>query len=213
VAEAKCDLCAGQCRGHNLANAEEWVPEPGSRAHAAQNTPSDLVGEIARDDLVKRMASRICDWSDEDPTEDWWSYQKEYFDAYQILRAALLPNGVSVREECAKVADDAAEEHGKARAYAFALDDREIAWQQNEAMISAQTIAAAIRAMPLSTLEGHDAGAQQTACVEAIALIDEINERSTSRAFNGINQPLHAKLCTIRATLARAHLLAQEQSL
>lgn len=39
---------------------------------------------------------------------------------------------------------------------------------------------------------------------EAIALIDEINEHATSRAFNGINQPLHAKLCTIRATLMLA---------
>ena len=39
---------------------------------------------------------------------------------------------------------------------------------------------------------------------EAKVLIDEINERATSRAFYGIDQPLHAKLCTVRATLARA---------
>lgn len=39
---------------------------------------------------------------------------------------------------------------------------------------------------------------------EAVALIDEINKRAPSRQFNGINQPLHAKLCTVRATLARA---------
>lgn len=38
---------------------------------------------------------------------------------------------------------------------------------------------------------------------EAIALIDEINERAKSREFYGIDQVLHAKLCTIRATLAR----------
>lgn len=45
---------------------------------------------------------------------------------------------------------------------------------------------------------------ERKAIREAIALIDEINERTSSREFNGINQPLHAKLCTIRATLARA---------
>ena len=39
---------------------------------------------------------------------------------------------------------------------------------------------------------------------EAVALIDEINERKPSRAFYGIGQSLHAKLCTIRATLARS---------
>lgn len=45
-----------------------------------------------------------------------------------------------------------------------------------------------------------------TAIREAITLIDEINKRSTSRAFHGIDQCLHAKLCTIRATLMRATL-------
>jgi hypothetical protein len=37
---------------------------------------------------------------------------------------------------------------------------------------------------------------------EAVALIDEINKRATSRAFYGIGQVLHGKLATIRATLA-----------
>jgi hypothetical protein len=46
---------------------------------------------------------------------------------------------------------------------------------------------------------------------EAIALIDEINLRSSSRAFYGIDQVLHAKLCTIRATLVRTHLQGQAQ--
>lgn len=44
----------------------------------------------------------------------------------------------------------------------------------------------------------------ETATVEvtqAIELIDELNERATSRQFYGINQTLHEKLCTIRATL------------
>ncbi len=45
-----------------------------------------------------------------------------------------------------------------------------------------------------------------TAVREAIALIDEINERKPSREFNGINDPLSAKLHTIRATLAHASL-------
>lgn len=45
---------------------------------------------------------------------------------------------------------------------------------------------------------------------QSIALIDEINERATSRQFYGINGVLHAKLCTIRATLAR-HRAAAEQ--
>lgn len=43
---------------------------------------------------------------------------------------------------------------------------------------------------------------------EAIILIDEINERAPSRQFYGIGQTLHAKLCTIRATLARAATLS-----
>lgn len=39
---------------------------------------------------------------------------------------------------------------------------------------------------------------------EAILLIDEINERGESRAFYGIVQGTHGKLCTIRATLQLA---------
>lgn len=46
---------------------------------------------------------------------------------------------------------------------------------------------------------------------EAIQLIDEINERKSSRDFHGINQPLHNKIATIRATLARA--LSSQSSL
>jgi hypothetical protein len=46
-------------------------------------------------------------------------------------------------------------------------------------------------------------GEVELAAREAIVLIDEINERAKSRAFYGIDQSLHAKLCTIRATLAR----------
>lgn len=45
---------------------------------------------------------------------------------------------------------------------------------------------------------------------EAITLIDELNERATSRKFYGIDQTLHAKLCTIRATLARAAIAAMQ---
>ena len=42
------------------------------------------------------------------------------------------------------------------------------------------------------------------ASAEAIALIDELNERKHSRVFYGIDQALHSKLCTVRATLARS---------
>lgn len=41
---------------------------------------------------------------------------------------------------------------------------------------------------------------------EAVELIDEINKRATSREFWGISQTIHAKLCTVRITLARALL-------
>jgi len=47
---------------------------------------------------------------------------------------------------------------------------------------------------------------------EAIALIDEINERAPSRQFHGIKQALHAKLCSIRATLARAAIEDQSRA-
>ena len=49
-----------------------------------------------------------------------------------------------------------------------------------------------------------DAAVIERAASEAIVLIDEINKHAPSRRFNGINQPLHRKLATIRATLARA---------
>lgn len=45
---------------------------------------------------------------------------------------------------------------------------------------------------------------------EGAALINEINERASFRAFYGIDQRLHAKLCTIRATLVRALTKASE---
>lgn len=52
----------------------------------------------------------------------------------------------------------------------------------------------------------NNAPALLSALEEGVALIDELNERATSRAFYGINQVLHAKLCTVRATLARTAL-------
>jgi len=47
---------------------------------------------------------------------------------------------------------------------------------------------------------------------EAIELIDELNERATSRKFWGISQTMHSKLCTIRATLLRAALRATDDA-
>ena len=46
--------------------------------------------------------------------------------------------------------------------------------------------------------------ASDRALREAVTLLDELNERKSSRDFYGINQTLHAKLATIRVTLARA---------
>ncbi|KAE8240392.1 hypothetical protein A4X03_0g8537 [Tilletia caries] len=46
---------------------------------------------------------------------------------------------------------------------------------------------------------------------EAVELLDEINKRATSRKFWGISQTIHAKLCTIRITLARATLAHPKQ--
>ena len=43
---------------------------------------------------------------------------------------------------------------------------------------------------------------------EAIALLDEINERATSRQFYGIDHVLHGKLATIRAILALSTITA-----
>lgn len=69
---------------------------------------------------------------------------------------------------------------------------------------------------PEQTLEGQAAtlltqmeartAALEKANQQATELIDEINLRAPSRQFNGIGFGLHAKLCTIRATLARALL-------
>lgn len=56
----------------------------------------------------------------------------------------------------------------------------------------------------VSSFVQSDAAVIERAASEAIVLIDEINKHAPSRRFNGINQPLHCKLATIRATLARA---------
>lgn len=56
----------------------------------------------------------------------------------------------------------------------------------------------------------HPGDQVERARQEAITLIDELNERATSRKFYGIDQTLHAKLCTIRATLARAAIAAMQ---
>ncbi|WP_294189008.1 hypothetical protein [uncultured Sphingomonas sp.] len=63
-----------------------------------------------------------------------------------------------------------------------------------------ENIAIATLSVPINKI-GEDAS--DKARGEAIALLDEINERADSRAFYGIRQTLHAKLCTIRKTLAR----------
>jgi hypothetical protein len=71
------------------------------------------------------------------------------------------------------------------------------------AALSAQPVKDAVLEAATDALILSHAGFR-CAAEEALALIDEINERKPSRVFNGINGPLHAKLCTIRATLARA---------
>lgn len=52
----------------------------------------------------------------------------------------------------------------------------------------------------------EDTQGLERAVNEAIVLIDEVNERKPSRDFYGIGQTLHAKLATIRLTLARTAL-------
>lgn len=53
--------------------------------------------------------------------------------------------------------------------------------------------------LPITQRDGQGDQARR----EAIMLLDEINKQAKSRAFYGIHQTLHAKLCTIRMTLAR----------
>lgn len=67
-------------------------------------------------------------------------------------------------------------------------------------------LTAYIRAM-LAASPPHPIGhGVERAVREAIVLIDEINERKSSRDFYGIGQTLHNKLATIRLTLARLAL-------
>lgn len=42
----KCDLCAGKCRGHGLADPQSWEPEPGSAAYRSSSpaTPESEQG-------------------------------------------------------------------------------------------------------------------------------------------------------------------------
>lgn len=36
-------------------------------------------------DLTERMKTRLADWDDEEPRADWWSYQREYAEALDLI--------------------------------------------------------------------------------------------------------------------------------
>lgn len=75
---------------------------------------------------------------------------------------------------------------------------------------------ALLEALSETTRERNEARARVGELVkanrEAITLIDELNERASSRLFWDIGQTLHAKLCTVRATLARTVLRTAARS-
>ncbi len=81
----------------------------------------------------------------------------------------------------------------------------------NKAVNLADQIADAIgnKATPSTDVE---AVRLRKAIEEAMALINEINQRKSSRSFYTIDQALHSKLCTIRATLQRSLAHQGEQS-
>jgi hypothetical protein len=47
-----------------------------------RNAMSEGVGE-----LVERMRAQLHVWEDEEPTEDWWTYQREYGEAMLRIEA------------------------------------------------------------------------------------------------------------------------------
>lgn len=56
ASEANCDLCVGKCRGHSLGHAEQWEPEPGSRASLTAPSPGmapePAEGEVSQEDAL-----------------------------------------------------------------------------------------------------------------------------------------------------------------
>lgn len=38
-------------------------------------------------DLTERMKTRLADWDDEEPRADWWSYQREYAEALDLIQS------------------------------------------------------------------------------------------------------------------------------
>ena len=114
-------------------------------------------------------------------------------DARAILKkidAALTPSALSGEEQARKIAREV-------------CDRRNL--KRDNGLVYGAALEAAKEALGLSALSG-DAGETRLvrASREAIELIDELNERATSRKFWGISQTMHNKLCTIRVTLARA---------
>lgn len=107
------------------------------------------------------------------------------------------PDDISHLESLAEYLDSYAAEKGRNKLPA----SRDLFNTMAKRLRQFDTLLAAMR-------EGVDRG--MVANREAIALIDEINLRAESRQFWGIGQTIHAKLCTIRATLARAAALSRK---
>jgi hypothetical protein len=83
----------------------------------------------------------------------------EAHDAFNaILAEGLAQSLADMRDTCAAIADDHAETHAKARAMAFAVGDRQTAWEYDAKRLSALAIAADIKALATLTKGARDAG-------------------------------------------------------
>lgn len=72
--------------------AKQAAKPTGSALPVALSTPQgevERLGDISL--LLSRMKCRIADWDEEEPRDDWWQYQREYFDAYSLLSALAQP--------------------------------------------------------------------------------------------------------------------------
>jgi hypothetical protein len=121
-----------------------------------------------------------------------------------MVEAVAIQQNDAMRQELSHVANLVSD---MARAMRVDLANDDGSWPDLSGRIQRLT-EAAIAAHTGKLIAERDALVAENARLglaasEAIMLIDEINERATSRVFYGITQ-VHGKLCTIRATLARA---------
>lgn len=66
-------------------------------------------------ELLARMERQIEAWEVDEPRSDWWSYQRDYVEAFEALSPPIPDNRVRVLEEAlrpfADEADWAADDH------------------------------------------------------------------------------------------------------